>query len=109
MKYKTLNKIMFGFCITVPNIKLNDSLSSIDKEKSCIDDFAVGDYVRFADDDSRDGELMLVVGFLKPYYVQVVQMGVDFTEEYDLYDVYPEDIEQVDMDEMFKKCMLNYI
>ena len=109
MKYKTLNKILFGFCITIP---LNDRKKGkylYDERKPSGQDFSVGDYVRFIDDDSIDGEIMTVVGFLKPYLVQVVQAGIDFAEDYELYDVYPEDIEIVSINKIYKKCLLHYV
>ena len=109
MKYKTLNKILFGFCITIPLTDREVGKCLLDERKTSLQDFSVGDYVKFVGDNSRDGEIMTVVGFLKPYIVQVVQAGIDFAEDYDLYDVYPEDIEIISINKIYKKCLLHYV
>ena len=106
MKYRTLNRILFGFCITVPITELQ----SLKEEKQPhIADFAVGDFVKFVGDESGDCEVMTVVGFLQPNYVQVVQTGIDFVEDYVIYDVYPEDIEVISISKIYRKCLLHYV
>ena len=106
MKYKTLNRILFGFYITVPTT-LQQSVEG--EKRASIEDFAVGDYVKFVGDDYRDCEVMTVTGFLKPNYVQVVPTGMNFVEDYAFYDVYPEDIEVISISKISRKCLLHYI
>ena len=50
---------------------------------------------------------MTVVGYLKPSYVQVIFVADDLVGDYTIYNVYPEDIEFVSYNKIFRKCLLN--
>lgn len=118
MRNKTLNKIIFNFNIYVP-INESDSMTKEDMvldesydlkdyyplrdvERPSIEDFQIGDLVIFQGGEYKESELMVVVGHLRPYNVQVIPAARDLagelTRDYSIFDVYPEDIEVVGHD-----------
>ncbi len=118
MKNKPLNSIFFNFNICVPinesvlitkedmvleeSYDLKDYYPLKDIEKPSLEDFQIGDLVIFQGGEYKKSEIMVVVGYLKPYYVQVIsavgELGCVLTSDYSLYAVYPEDIEVVGHD-----------
>ena len=119
----TLNKIYFNFHIQIPvNESFSDDNEYAITEKShessdhfhltdtyrpVLEDFHVGDLVRYRDNYLRECEIMKVIGYLKPYYIQVIAADEDPTCDYKIYDIYPEDIEVIGCKNVYRKSLLN--